>query len=175
MNATVEKGLIMNHQTSNSLRRLASLAALGAAVFLSGCAVTPLDGYAVGAPVVSTSAHYYEYSSVPYYYPAPYYGTVHVAPRFVTVPRPPARFSHRAGPPPRRPGGRAPGPGAHRPDRPRPPSAVAPRPPQGAGHVRPPSRGAQHHPPRANPPRAQPPRSLPRGSGYVDSNGHSLR
>lgn len=151
------EGLLMTAQTNSILansirRRVLGLVLGGSVAFLAGCAVVPADTYAVGAPVVSTSAYYYDYG-VPYYYPAPYYGSIYVGPRY--VPAPP-RFSGRGAHPGRYDGRR---PGFNRPDRPRPPRVVAPRPP-GAAPFRPPP-GVHRGPPRSGPPMGARPRGGP--------------
>lgn len=141
---------------SNGLRRVAALSASALAVFLAGCAVTPVDSYVVGTPVVPSSAYYYGYSApapapyyyAPGYYTGPYYGGYRARPRHLhPSPPPPPRFSGRDERPRWR-GDRGPDRGWSRPDGPRPPGAggpARPRPPE-ANQMRPPP-GGQNRPP----------------------------
>lgn len=143
--------------TSNSPRlgRAVALAATGIAVFLAGCAVTPVDSYAVGTPVVPSSVYYYGYSAptpyyyAPNYYPVPYYREYRARPRYIAPPPPPPppRFSGR-GDNPRWRGDRGPDRGWTRPEGQRPPGAAVParpRPPD-ANQMRPPPGGQNRSP-----------------------------
>lgn len=141
---------------SGGFRGWAALAATAVAAILGGCAVTPVDSYVVGTPVVPSSAHYYGYSApapyyyAPGYYSGPYYGGYRARPRHLhpSPPPPPPRFSGRGDHPGWR-GDRGPGRDLSRPDRPRPPGAgvpARPRPPDANRPMRPPS-GGQHRGP----------------------------